>query len=152
MFQGDHSIEKQHIAAHQKPMEPVFIKDAKKSASFPCATEQESALVAGGSVVMPTLAIGRIQNGLDDAKRHSGPQNTECIPQPTHKDYVGHIPHPLEIEWKHCVASLQPVYASAGVNPGSGPSSVVSAVSAAAAISASGSRGFNSASWGKMGR
>jgi hypothetical protein len=32
MFQGDHPIEKQRIAAHQKPMEPVFLKDAKKKA------------------------------------------------------------------------------------------------------------------------
>ena len=146
MFQGDHPIEKQHIAPVKTRWNRCLLKTQKKSASFSCAKEQESALVAGGSVVMPTLTINRIQNGLDDTKRHSGPQNTECIPQPAHKDYVGHIPHPLEIEWKHCVASLQPVYASAGVNPGSGTSSVVSSVSAAAAKSASGSRGFNSAS------
>ena len=104
------------------------------------------------SVVMATFTISRIQNGLDNAERHTGPQDAKRIPQAPHKNHMGHIPDPLKIKWKHCLASLKPVYASAGVNSGSALSSASSPISAAATKGVSGSRGFNSASLGKTGR
>jgi hypothetical protein len=105
-----------------------------------------------GSVVMTTLTISRIHNGFDNAERHTSPQNAKRIPQAPHKNHMGHIPDPLKIKWKHCLASLKPVYASAGVNSCSAPSSAASSVSTAATTGVSGSRGFNSASLGKTGR
>jgi hypothetical protein len=62
-----------------------------------------------GSVLMTTFTIGCRQNRLDNAERHAGPQNGKRIPQAPHKNYVGHIPYPLKVKWKHCLASLKPV-------------------------------------------
>jgi hypothetical protein len=58
-------------------------------------------------IVVAALALGRIDDRLNDNKGHAGANDTQRIPETAHENNMGHIPDPFEIKGEHTLASLK---------------------------------------------